>query len=123
MIHLPAWSILLLALLVSGCRSETGNPLPAAEFPARCRGLGVEATLEGDEADPRVAWLVHESGDETRLVWPPGWSARFAPSLEILDDRGRVRMRAGDHVSNACLKGTSDDPSSVMMVEGLVLGP
>ena len=43
--------------------------------------------------------------------------------LEILDDRGRVRMRAGDHVSNACLKGTSDDPSSVMMVEGLLASP
>jgi len=28
--------------------------------------------------------------------WPEGWVARFAPSLEIVHTRGRVRYRDGD---------------------------
>jgi hypothetical protein len=114
---------MLLAALLIGCGAQTARPLPTAEFPERCRGVAVEATLAGDAGDPRIAWLVHDSGDETPLLWPSGWSARFAPSLEVLDDRGVVRMRSGDRFASVCLKGGADDPSSVMMVEGLLASP
>jgi hypothetical protein len=36
------------------------------------------------------------------VAWPAGYHARFAPSIEILDQNGSVVLRDGDHVNGAC---------------------
>ena len=115
----------MVALVAAACASSPApSPrppaffaLPAAPVQAACRGIGLEARLTGNPSDPRIAWL--EPGGR-RLVWPFGFVARFSPTLEILDQDGRLVMREGDAVSGACLKGTANEPSSVLMIEGLL---
>jgi len=41
---------------------------------------------------PRI-WT---NDDGTTVLWPPGYVARFAPALEVLDPSGVVRAREGD---------------------------
>lgn len=76
----------------------------------------MDATLHGAAADPRVAWLMNRlpGGGEKRVevAWPPGYRARFAPELEILDSNGRVKLREGDHVDGNC--GTTDDGAVIL---------
>jgi hypothetical protein len=103
---------LLLAAAMAACGacamvtpSSSGIPLPLAAFPNACRGIGIDGTLHGDAADPRVAWLVVD-GTRNELVWPPGYTARFDPSLTVVDSDGRPVFQDGDRVSGACLSGS-----------------
>ena len=89
-------------------------PTPPGLGPAgitTCAGIGLSTVLKGDPVDPRVAWLEPFGGgaDPTvRLLWPPGYAARFDPDLEVLDERGDVVMRAGDFVGEGCVTGRDD---------------
>jgi hypothetical protein len=106
---------------IGGC-SFLEHPLPLAPEPNACRGIGLDATLAGSATDERVTWLVRaESGVETPLVWPPEWQARFAPSLEVVDPRGIVRFRQGDHFTAACVKGPPEALHSVLMLDVISL--
>jgi hypothetical protein len=76
-------------------------------FP--CAGIGlIDATLQGDPDDPSVAWLAIKDHGTRGLIFPKGFTARFTPSLEILDATGQVKFRAGDTIDAACLWGQSD---------------
>jgi hypothetical protein len=64
-----------------------------------CLGSGIDAVLGGSSSDPRITWaLDRASGMRIELIWPTGYSARFSPDLELLDETGRVVGRAGDPV-------------------------
>ena len=80
---------------------------PPIEMPpgavAACGGIALSAVLDGDVADPRLAWLVADPGRRVDLTWPPGYRARFTPHLEVLDARGVVVLKEGDPVSGACV--------------------
>jgi hypothetical protein len=69
-------------------------------FP--CAGVGTEAVLAGDPTDPRVAWMVSR-GQRVDVMFPYGFSARFAPDLELLDASGAVVARAGDPIDGGCV--------------------
>jgi len=74
--------------------------VPSAEVA--CAGISLNATLAGDPSDPRLAWLVQPGGKRIDVVWPPGFTARFVPTLEILDAAGTVVFRAGDPIDGGC---------------------
>jgi hypothetical protein len=81
--------------------------------------VGKGGVLTGDAHDPRVAWLENDfATGRTEIVFPPGFTARFSPRLEILNAAGLVVARAGDHIDGGCLTGlpSLDGPL-------LVLGP
>lgn len=116
------WAVLLLALFVGACSSPlpslnpSGVPirLPAVNpMPELCAGVGLlGATLTGDPHDPRVAWLKTEptgsaasGAGRLDVVFPPGFSARFDPGLEILDPAGRVVASEGDPINGGCDTG------------------
>ena len=82
-----------------------------------CRGVGLDATIRGDPADPRIVWLVTDRGREIDVVWPPGWAARFTPSLEVLDPAGNVRYHEGDAVTGGCVVGPANDPGSLIELD------
>ena len=69
-----------------------------------CAGVGLNAVLRGSPTDARVAWLENPTANPVRMdvAWPAGYHARFAPSIEILDQNGSVVLRDGDHVNGAC---------------------
>lgn len=110
---------ILLALCVAACISPPTPPLPlpVAAFPNACRGVGLtDATLVGSPDDPRITWLQLPDGRRIELVWPPQYSARFTPELEVLDERSAVRFRGGDVVRGGCQKGPAEDPRSIILV-------
>lgn len=100
-----------------GSLGETGVPdnwqpaiqneiaLPAADTRVSCAGSEyVEpVTLHGSADDPAVTWIFFERSRLRQNVrWPMGYSARFAPALEIYNtSRERVAVE-GDRVVGGC---------------------
>lgn len=69
-----------------------------------CLGTGYkDVTLTGDPQDPRIAWLLFQGKERREAIWPPGFTARFVPKIEVLDASGQVVLREGDPVTEGCL--------------------
>jgi hypothetical protein len=111
----------VVVLLVAGCSTTPpSSPTPPSppSSPAlhtvdvsdpgyACAGVGlVDATLHGSPTDPRVAWIDLHGFGQRAALFPTGYSARFDPSLEVLDTSGNVKFREGDKIDGAC--GASD---------------
>ena len=124
-------AVSILTVIVVACASPTPSPfrsatvspgappavkLPTLEWVSACAGIGlVDAVLNGDPADPRVAWLDLGGHGRREIVFPPGYTARFAPSLEVLDDAGHVVARAEDRIAGGCVTGSGiADPLLVL---------
>lgn len=89
----------------SSCASVTPT-LPTVSFwGGGCRDIGLDATLMGDPSDPRLTWLTASDGRRIDVIWPPGYTARFTPNLEVLDGSGNVAFRDGSKVSGGCVTG------------------
>jgi hypothetical protein len=103
-VRLAAFGIAL-ALTVGAC--AISRPLPTVEvFNGACRGVGLDGHVTGDPFDPRLAWVIHDDGGgRIDVIWPPGYTARFTPRLEVLDEQGAVAYRDGDPVSGGCTTG------------------
>ena len=99
------------AVIAAGCRTPLptaqGVPGPAVGIDI-CAGVGLDAFLHGDPTDPRTAWLVRPDGGRQDLLFPAGYTAVFAPTLQVLDPTGRVAMAEGDFVYGACV-GPGDE--------------
>jgi len=80
-----------------------------------CAGGGFvgDFRLRGSPIDPRLVWMANPDGSRTDLSWPSGYSARFVPGLEVLDQNGRVVGRDGTLVTGGC----STQEHGVMSVE------
>jgi hypothetical protein len=105
---------LVAALLsVAGCASS-GTPTPFHDAGATPMVLTVQSPWPtGAHSCPvamtsgrlvrNVSWglVLIEDGTSitTRVIWPPGYSAREGSLIEVLDDKGRVVARELDHVS------------------------
>jgi len=71
--------------------------------------------ITGSPSDPRLVWVRdNSSGRELPLVWPPNWTARFDPKLEVINPSGVLRFRDGDQVTGGCVEGPG-----VLMLSGL----
>jgi hypothetical protein len=81
------------------------SPRPSG-LPFACAGVGlVDATLQGDPTDPRVAWIEMKEGGARDVVFPKGFTARFAPDLQVYDSNGQLRFRDGTSITGACVGG------------------
>jgi hypothetical protein len=105
--HGTAAILVVLGAFIAGCAPTTQLPTIASDGGG-CRGVGLDAVLRGNAADPGVAWVESQlPGAAQRLdvVFPSGFSARFSPSLEILDGDGHVVAVAGDAITGGCVTG------------------
>ena len=108
----------VLGLVMAACTSAPPTSAPASPVAfalhvqptavgpnVACAGIGTSALLRGDPSDPEVAWLAPIGGGVDRILtaWPSGFSARFAPGLQILDGSGRVVLADGDFVDGGCV--------------------
>jgi hypothetical protein len=87
--------------------------------PTECAGVGGDvAILRGDPNDARLTWETARDGSGRQyVVWPPGYRARFAPSLEVFDPAGRVIARDGDLVPGVgCVVDFRDDSHTLLLV-------
>lgn len=106
--------MLLLVVLLAACTgtptptpSRTLGPgerwLPVADMPEVCAGTGLDGvTLHGSADDPRVTWVEFSDRSRREIAWPLGYSARFDPALEVLDEQGRVIATDGTPVIGQC---------------------
>lgn len=106
-----SWLVAAVAIAVAGC---SGSPEPSGPHLRTldheqndCLGVGLDPVyLQGDPADPRIAWLETSSGRRSETIWEAGFTARFAPDLEVLDASGQVVYRAGDLIEEYCAVGS-----------------
>lgn len=75
--------------------------------------------LHGSLSDPRITWIIQPDGTRMDLAWPPGYSARFTPDLEVLDDRTSDVAREGSLATGGCLTA---EPG-IHSVDFTALGP
>lgn len=112
--------ILVLFVSLTGC----GSPAPSAA-PTRslgpgeqwlgvvqwggllCGGAGFEGEfrIHGSPDDPHLVWMTWPDGSRRELVWSPGTSARFTPSLEVVGPGGNVIAREGTMPTGGCPVG------------------
>ena len=81
-----------LALLIAGCGGAAPGPT--------LRTLDTSGT--GCAGTARVAWIEIAGFGEQLAVFPKGFTARFTPSLEVLDQSGAVVLREGDAITGTC---------------------
>jgi hypothetical protein len=123
---IPIRTALLSVVALVGCTTPAASPVPSAtvvalptlpSVPRVCLGVGGGggARLTGNPTDPRVTWI-EGFGNRGEIVWPPGYTARFAPALEVLDASGKVVYREGDEVQGGCAVGPPDDPPSLLLI-------
>jgi len=88
---------------------------PIDGVPVLCGGVGFigEYRLHGSSTDQRLVWMTVPDGSRQELAWPLGYSARFIPKLELLDETGSVVGREGTLITGGC--GTPQ--KGVMWVE------
>ncbi|HEX7473902.1 MAG TPA: hypothetical protein VF323_12530, partial [Candidatus Limnocylindrales bacterium] len=69
-----------------------------------CGGTGLVGGffLHGSPTDPRSAWMIVPDGSRRELAWSVGYSARFVPGLEVVDETGRVVAREGSVIEGGC---------------------
>lgn len=70
--------------------------------PLLCGGTGWVGghLLTGSASDPRLVWMM--AGGRQELEWPVGYSARFTPELELLDEDGIVVGHEGTELDGGC---------------------
>jgi hypothetical protein len=88
-------------LLPGAVRIATDDSDPGAGVTGMCRASRaldpVVGRLEGDAAGtPFSTWLVAADGRLVYVKWPRGFTARFEPSLELIDSRNEVIARRGE---------------------------
>jgi hypothetical protein len=112
---LGAATIAVVAAVSVGC----GPALPTIPQPAgtACRGIGLDAVLHGDPADPRLAWLTTADRRRIDVVWPAGYRATFRAVgdqrvLEVLDASGTYVIGESDVVHGGC---TTPDARVVLL--------
>src|ERR1035437_80413 len=107
---LVAVAILVVALLVAACiahsvistgpdgfrtfavvRNPDGSSVACAAF---ARTTPVAGILEGQAGAREPVWLRADDGRHLSVVWPAGFTLRFAPDAAIYTDRANAR-RAG----------------------------
>lgn len=115
---------LLAIVLIAGCGADPRPPstgsvrplgpgerwLPVARWDLPggghllCAGGGYlgDHRLHGSPTDPRLAWMTVPNGDRVDIAFWYGWSARFSPELEVLDDTGTVVAREGTKIGGGC---------------------
>ena len=69
-----------------------------------CGGVGYEGEfrLHGSPTDARLVWMTFPDASRHELAWPLGYSARFTPGLELLDEQGQVVGREGSRIVGGC---------------------
>ena len=92
--------------------------------PAFARTNPVTGILEGQAGARDPVWLRAQDGRHLSVVWPAGFTVRFAPDAAIYTDRGTLVGRAGDRIvldqtRPGDAAGTFDDP---YFASGLVFG-
>jgi hypothetical protein len=136
-----ATAVLLVALLVAACVAHSvistgpdgfrtfavvrSNPDgPSVACAAFARTNPVTGVLEGQAGAREPVWLRADDGRHLSVVWPEGFTLRFAPDAAIYTDRGTLVGRPGDRIvlgqtGYGDAAGTFDDP---YFASGLIFG-
>ena len=125
--RLRRWAIVLwVVFLLVGCTSTTtAVPLPTDPlWKGGCRGVGTDLVIHGSATDPHVTWATSLDGSRrSEILWPVGYTAHFAPTLQVLDETGKVVAREGDRLIGACGGPEQAGPRPPIWVDGADIDP
>jgi hypothetical protein len=104
-----AWFLGALILGLTGCAAVNGAaialptlaPPPSGQTVLCPAALHTPFTLDGDPAATPAVWGIDAGGLRFDIRWPAGFTARFTPTLEVLDPAGNVVARGGQTVGDA----------------------
>jgi hypothetical protein len=117
------FAALVLVAVLSGCAAAESPTPPLATLapgevalpeylaevggaPQLCAGVafvGYSVVVHGSPDDPALTWIVFgNDGHRENLLWPPGYRARFTPSLVVLDPTGQIVAREGEYATGGC---------------------
>lgn len=121
----PAAYLAVVVALACACSAQPPSPatfdLPGpTSQPTACGGVGAGLViLRGGPNDERLTWETALDGSgRQEVVWPPGYRARFAPTLEVFDATGGLLARDGDRVpGGGCAVGPAEDPTGLVLVQ------
>jgi hypothetical protein len=107
-----------ITIVVAGALASSPPPAPVVQLPTAtqaaasgaCPQAGMSGvTLRGDPTNTsRPVWVETWTGQPRTILWPYGFSARFNPALELLNEQGDVVAREGDVLQ---LTGGQVDPA------------
>jgi hypothetical protein len=102
-------------------RNSDGSSVACAAF---ARTNPVAGVLEGQAGAREPVWLRADDDRLLSVVWPEGFTLRFAPDAAIYTDRDTLVGRAGDRIvlgqtGYGDAAGTFDDP---YFASGLIFG-
>lgn len=118
--------VLWVAFFLVACTSTaTAVPLPKdPRWKGGCRGVGTDMIIHGSATDPHVTWATSQDGSQRfEILWPVGYTVRFAPTLQVLDETGKVVAREGDQLTGACGAPEQAAPPPPIWVDGTDVGP
>jgi hypothetical protein len=102
-------------------RNADGSSVACAAFGLTNPVAGI---LGGQAGAREPVWLRASDGRHVSVVWPAGFTVRFAPDAAIYTEKGRLVGRAGDRIvlgqtGYGDAAGTLDDP---YFASGLIFG-
>lgn len=106
-----AASILALVVAVVGVGVYT-MPVSLHTHPGGCFLTGLQGVLHGDRWSEPHVWI--DASDDrpdwnhVEVIFPDGYSARFIPTLELLDPVGNVVAREGESLQLVGAEGRRD---------------
>jgi hypothetical protein len=73
-----------------------------------CALMSLDGTIHGDRWASPPVWVDGDPEAHVEIVWSAGYSARFTPNLQLIDEHGNVVAREGDRLR---LIGRSSNPT------------
>jgi hypothetical protein len=97
------------ATILGSCSSPAGSVVKIPTEPTSPAGDSVLCptaaftpfTLAGDPTKSPAVWGVNSFGEVFPITWPSGFTARFNPTLQILDPTGAVVATGGVVITDA----------------------
>lgn len=90
-------AVLISLPLISACSPSLVALPVASRFDPEpvCGGPALQTIVRGRPNDSGHPIWAERNGQAYAIEWPPGFTARFAPQLEVLDRTGAVLVREG----------------------------
>ncbi|HLY50777.1 MAG TPA: hypothetical protein VKR21_16435 [Solirubrobacteraceae bacterium] len=120
--------VFMAAALLGSCSSPAGSvvKIPTeATAPAGASVLCPTAaftpfTLAGDPTKSPAVWGINSYGQAFPITWPSGFTARFNPTLQIVDPTGAVVATGGVVITDAGGggDGSGDNGEYLCIIDG-----
>jgi hypothetical protein len=98
-----------MAAIISGCNTTLRNELPTWCTSGDCVGVPADIPRSGTVHSAGNCIWMDIDGQRAAILWPPNYTAAFAPAAVISDEKGQPVARAGEELTTVILGPTQSD--------------